>query len=55
MHDSGVLRRGVVKSRLELFLLFENYEGGVRAKLISLAPRNPPVMPGLDPGIHQSS
>jgi hypothetical protein len=27
----------------------------VREALLGLAPQNPPVMPGLDPGIHQSS
>jgi hypothetical protein len=39
-----------------LFLLFEDFEIGVCAKrYLNLAPQNAPVMPGLDPGIHQSS
>jgi len=41
---------------LGLFLLFENCEVGVCVRSAPfLAPQNPPVMPGLDPGIHQSS
>jgi hypothetical protein len=37
------------------FLLFENVEEGVCEAPLNLAPQNAPVMPGLDPGIHQSS
>jgi len=38
-----------------VFWLFEKFEVGVSEALFSLAPQNAPVMPGLDPGIHQSS
>jgi hypothetical protein len=52
MQTSGASRREVASACLDLALLFENCEVGVCAKLICLAPRNAPVMPGLDPGIH---
>jgi hypothetical protein len=44
-----------MKLCLELFLLFENFEVDVCEAILNLAQQNAPVMPGLDPGIDQSS
>jgi hypothetical protein len=49
-----IASRGM-KLCLELFLLFENFEVDVCEAILNLAQQNAPVMPGLDPGIHQSS
>jgi hypothetical protein len=38
MHDSGASRREIANVGLDLFLLFEDCEVGVCAKLIGLAP-----------------
>jgi hypothetical protein len=53
MQTSGASRREIAKSRLKLSLLFENW--CACEALLDLAHKNAPVMPGLDPGIHQSS
>ena len=53
MQTSGASRREIAKSRLKLSLLFANW--CACEALLDLAHKNAPVMPGLDPGIHQSS
>jgi hypothetical protein len=55
MHASGASCREIADARLDLFWLFESFEAGVRAKCFFRASQNAPVLPGLDPGIHQSS
>ena len=59
MHDSGASRREVANAYLEKRIwswLFEIFETGVCVRSAAfLAPQNASVMPGLDPGIHQSS
>src|SRR6266851_6977526 len=47
MQTSGALRRGVANACLNLFLLFENCEVGVCAKLISPAHKTHPSCPDL--------
>jgi hypothetical protein len=54
MHSSGASRREIANSHLKLFWLLKIEVGACEA-ILNLTPRNALVMPGLDPGIHQSS
>jgi hypothetical protein len=55
MQTSGASRREIASAYLELFWLFENLKPVCVRSVPFVAPSNAPVMPGLDPGIHQSS
>ena len=54
INGSGALRCEIAKACLKSFWLLKIEVGACEA-ILNLTPRNALVMPGLDPGIHQSS